>query len=363
MQGLENTSDGPTQRSIRVLVAESIPGTRQLLREGLQADPRLRVVGVVAQARAALDFLGQQRPDVVLMDNRLPDMDGYETTRRIMETHPLPIVLCAEAANADDTMFRSLAAGALACVEKPLVSVALPQRDATLAHLIQTVKLMSEVRVVRRWARAASVAPSVAPANALNPGARIVGIGASTGGPPALQKILAALPQDFPAPVLVVQHIARGFLPGMAEWLSHTSALNIQLGAPGVQPQAGSVYLAPDDFHMGVDVRGHIVLAREPSADRLRPSVAYLLHTLAEVYGASAIGVLLSGMGKDGARELKDLRDRGAATIAQDSASSVVHGMPGEAIALGAATHVMPAEKIAGMLMTLVQRRHRIERK
>lgn len=347
----------PLQHRFGVLVAESVPGMRQSLREAVGSDPRLRVAGVVADARAALDFLREQRPDVVLMDERLPDLDGFEATRRIMRSLPLPVVLCAEAATADGKTARALAAGALACVEKPLESLPAPRRQAAMAHLLQILWLMSEVRVVRRWAR-----PEDAPAaRAPMAGERVVGIGASTGGPPALQKILAALPGDFSAPVLVVQHIARGFLPGMAQWLRHTSPLRIELGTDGVQPQAGTVYLAPDDFQMGVDARGRIALAREPVPERLRPSVAHLFRTLAQAHGAAAIGVLLSGMGKDGARELKEMRDRGAVTIVQDSASSAVHGMPGEAIALGAAVHILPAENIAGMLATLVRRRQPME--
>ncbi|RZA17568.1 MAG: chemotaxis protein CheB, partial [Lysobacteraceae bacterium] len=270
------------------------------------------------------------------------------------------IVLCVAPAEAGGAVFRSLEAGAVACVGKPAAGMPAAELNATIARLQQTVRLMAEVKVVRRWspARVAAVAAARA---AVRPGARVVGIGASTGGPAVLQTILAELPREFELPVLVVQHIARGFLPGMADWLRQTSGLKVQIAAAGLLPQPGHVYLAPDDLHLGVDGAGRLQLSRAAPESGLRPSVACLFRSLAQVYGADAIGVLLTGMGKDGAADLKVMKDRGAVTIVQDSASSVVHGMPGEAIALGAATHVLPADRIAAMLMTLVRQASRKE--
>jgi two-component system chemotaxis response regulator CheB len=349
---------------IHVLVVEASDASRGFLVRILQSDPRIHVIKAVSLAQAALDFLQDHRPDLVLMSSRMPDLDGFETTRRIMETHPLPIVLCAQSASADDAVFRSLEAGAVACVEKPMEGTGAEAMNAAVAHLLQTVKLMSEVKVVRRWSRTAPAARAAGSSEAAPAGGpRVVGIGASTGGPLALQTILAALPREFPVPILAVQHIAKGFLPGMAEWLRQTSGLKVLVGAHGVQALPGHVYLAPDDFHMGWGTGGRIVLGREAPENGLRPSVAYLFRSLAEVCGANAIGVLLTGMGKDGAYELKRMRDAGATTIVQDSASSVVHGMPGEAIALGAAMHVAPADKIADMLMTYTHPRRWNERK
>jgi two-component system chemotaxis response regulator CheB len=185
----------------------------------------------------------------------------------------------------------------------------------------------------------------------------VVGIGASTGGPPVLQAILSALPKAFPVPVLVVQHIAHGFLPGMAEWLNQTTGLHVHIASHGTTPLPGHVYLAPDDFHLGTGTGGHMILTREEPENHLRPAVSFLFRTLAQAYGPNALGMLLTGMGKDGAAELKLLRDKGAITIAQDRASSVVHGMPGAAIALGGATHVLAADKIADALVALVASR------
>jgi two-component system, chemotaxis family, protein-glutamate methylesterase/glutaminase len=221
---------------------------------------------------------------------------------------------------------------------------------------------MSEVKVVRRWSRS-RIAPAVLPANgrtqlrAASAGVRLIGIGASTGGPLVLQTILSGLPKDFPVPLLIVQHIARGFLPGMVEWLSQTTGLRVHIAAHGAVPLPGHAYVAPDDFHLAVDAGGHMILAREEPESGLRPSVSYLFRSLAQTCGASAVGVLLTGMGKDGAVELKRMKDCGAFTIAQDRDSSIVHGMPGEAIELGATTQVLPADKIAGALIAQVGHR------
>ena len=344
---------------IKVLVVDDSQVTRMLLVQLLNSDPCIQVIGAVNDGQAALDFLaaGAQRPDVVVMDIHMPHLDGFETTRRIMETQPLPIIICTATASPQDlaVAFRSMEAGAVACVEKPVALGA--DFEPRLQNLLQTVRLMSEVKVVRRWNRSRS-APVVPPASgsgkAKAAGVRLIGIGASTGGPPVLQAILSGLPKDFPVPLLIVQHIARGFLPGMVDWLSQTTGLRVHIAAHGATPLPGHAYVAPDDFHLAADGRGHLLLAREPAENGLRPAVSYLFRSLADSYGANAVGVLLSGMGKDGAAELKRMRNHGAHTIAQDRDSSIVHGMPGAAIELGAASQVLAADKIAGALIARV---------
>jgi len=159
-------------------------------------------------------------------------------------------------------------------------------------------------------------------------------------------------------PVLVVQHIAEGFLGGLVDWLSQTTGLRVVVAAHGASPLPGHVYIAPDNFHMGLARGGHIFLSREPPVNGVRPSVSFLFRSLAECCGAEAVGVLLSGMGKDGAAELRLMKDAGATTIAQDAASCVVNGMPGQAVALEAATQVLPPDRIADALVAATARRH-----
>jgi two-component system chemotaxis response regulator CheB len=344
-------------RRINVLIVDDSRVAHMLLTHILESDPDIHVIGAVDTGQAALDFVKAHAPDVVLMDLHMPVMDGFEATRRIMETQPVPIIVCTATADPNEvvTAFRVMEAGALACVEKP-VGREHAAFEQIAAHLRQTVKLMSEVKVVRRWPRARA-ADRPTPTPGVDRSAahlKVVGIGASTGGPQVLQEILAGLPKGFPSPILIVQHIAPGFLRGLAEWLAQTTAFQIHIAAHGVSPLAGHVYLAPDGYHMGLDVNGRIRLTREEPENNLRPAVAYLFRSLADICGPAAVGVLLTGMGKDGAEELRYLKDKGAITIAQDRESSVVHGMPGEAIALGGAAHVLPADKIADALIALV---------
>ncbi len=347
-----------SERKINVLVAEDSAVIRQFLVHLLESDPQLHVIGAVADGQAALDFVNRDKPDVVLMNIHMPRVDGFEATRRIMESQAVPIVICSASANMKDVLvvFKAMEAGAVACIEKPRGSED-GQLEAVAAELVRTVKLMAAVKVVRRWPRSRSApAVPVSPVQLRPAPARIevIGIGASTGGPQVLQSIFAGLPRDIPVPVLVVQHIAANFLHGMGEWLSQTTGLRVQIAAHGSRPLPGNVYLAPDDFHLGMDSGGSMVLSREAPENHLRPAVSFLFRSLATNYGPKALGVLLTGMGRDGAEELKAMKDRGAITIAQDFASSIVHGMPGEAIALGGATHVLPADAIAGALLDVV---------
>lgn len=349
-------------KKIDVLVVDDSKVSRQLLVHLLESDPAIRVLGVAPDGQSALEFVARNPPDVVLMDIHMPRLDGFEATRLIMETHPVPIIICSATTDTKEVAvtFRLMEAGAVACVEKP-VGPEHADYPALVANLLQTIKLMSEVKVVRRWPRSSSGAPAshAAPPEEKKPataGFKFIGIGASTGGPSVLQTILAGLPKNLPVPILLVQHIAQGFLPGLVEWLNQTTGWQVHIGAHGVAPLPGHAYLAPDDFHMGLTPSGRIVLTREERENGLRPAVSYLFRSLAENFGPSVVGVLLTGMGRDGADELKQLKDAGAETIAQDRESSVVHGMPGEAIKLDGASYILPADRIADTILTLVNR-------
>lgn len=346
---------------IRVLVVEDSPTVREFLLEILGSDPAIKVVATAETGEEALEAAERTRPDIITMDVHLPRMSGFDAARRIMETHPAPIVIVSGSADAMDTAkaFRAVESGALAVLRRP-AGVGHPDHEESASELIRTIKLMSEVKVVRRWprGRAGESLPAISHSceYSIQPAQtqiRIVAIGASTGGPAVLQTILAGLPRSFPVPVLIVQHIAAGFTQGLAEWLAQSSSLPVHVAAHGQPVLPGQAYLAPDGLHMAVGADGRVQLRKDAPENGLRPSVACLFRSVANVYGQSAVGVLLTGMGKDGASELKLMKERGAVTIAQDQDTAVVYGMPGEAMRLGGATYVLPPQKIHQALTSL----------
>jgi two-component system chemotaxis response regulator CheB len=355
---------------IKVLIVEDSRVAQEFLVHVLTSDPAVLVVGVVNDGVEALAAVKAKRPDVITMDIHMPKMDGYEATRTIMESAPAPIVIVSASTSATETSatFRALEAGALAVVLRP-PGIGHPGYAAAARELVQTVKLMSEIKVVRRFARPTKEpAPLLAPASPVAPtltsaaDIQVIAIGASTGGPPVLHTILSSLPPDLPVPVLIVQHIAPGFVAGFVEWLTGAAKFPVHIATHGQLTLPGHGYVAPDGFHMGIASGPRIVLSNQAPENGLRPAVGYLFRSVAQVMGAHAVGILLTGMGRDGAEELKVMKDRGALTIAQDEVSSIVHGMPGEAIKLGAATHVLPPESIAAMLTDLIHKTNGVPR-
>ena len=351
--------------AIHVLVVDDSQVARELLLHVFESDPRIAISGCAATGEEALALLARHKPDVVTMDIHMPGLDGYETTRRIMETWPVPIVIVSSSYDPEDVAmaFRAMEAGAVAAVEKPpcVTDAAYP---LAARKLVSMVKAMAEVRVIRRWPKSRTgIAPDRAcqqdagssgkPVSA--PGSKIlvIAIGASTGGPPVLQTVLRGICQPCP-PILIVQHICAGFVDGLATWLSKTTGVKVSIAGDGEEVRSGHAYLAPDGAQMRINRRGQISCTRDASGSGTQPSVACLFRSVADAFGAEAIGVLLSGMGRDGADELKLMRERGAPTIAQDKESSIVHGMPGEAVKLGAASYVLPADRIASAVNSLL---------
>lgn len=346
---------------IKVLIVEDSPVIQEFLVHILSSDPEIQVAGIANNGEEALEAVEHKKPDVVTMDIHMPKMDGFEATRRIMETQPVPIVIVSGSSTAKEiaTTFRALEAGALVVVSRPK-GIGHPDYERDARELVQNVKLMSEVKVVKRWPRSRKKAfPSVPKVEIEKELLEIqmVAIGASTGGPIALQTILSRLPKDFPIPMLIVQHMATGFVQGFAEWLAQSSGFPVHVAADGEYPLPGHAYVAPDGFHMTVKPGNRIALSHDEAKDGLRPSVSYLFGSVAKVFGSKSIGVILTGMGKDGAEELRLMKDGGAITIAQDKESSVVYGMPGEAIELEAAMYVLPPEKIAATLASLASKK------
>jgi two-component system chemotaxis response regulator CheB len=337
---------------IRVLLAEDSAVTRMYLQHVLEGDPEIRVVAVAANGEEAVALASRERPDVVLMDVHMPALDGYEAARAIMRATPLPIVMTTASSGELGTHggFRALEAGALVIVEKP-PGLAHPRHEEVERELLRTLKLMAEVKVVRRWRDGANAEPPRPPAVPTSPCA--IAIGASTGGPPVVAELLRALPATLDAPVLVVQHIGEGFVQGFAEWLATVCPRPVAMARQGRPADGGTVYVAGGGAHLGLSRDRRLTLEQGPPRHGFRPSISRLFESVAASCGPDAVGILLTGMGRDGADGLLALRDAGATTIAQDEASSVIYGMPAEAVRLGAARHVLAPAGIAALLQSL----------
>jgi two-component system chemotaxis response regulator CheB len=340
---------------IKVLVVDDSPTVREFLVQTFGRAPRMKVVAQAANGEEAITAVRASQPDVVTMDVKMPGMDGLEATRRIMQDCPVPIVIVSGIYEDQvAASFHALEAGALAFVRKPTMSDA----DASSSELIRTVRLMSEVKVIRRKERPPVPAHHMS-SRLIDTAGRsvlLIAVGASTGGPAALISFLNALPPQACPPILIVQHIAEGFTDGLVSWLSRSTQHRVSQAVDGEVISFGRVYIAPEGLHMGISRFGKIELADSPPEAGLRPAVSYLFRSVRTAYGAKAAAVLLSGMGKDGAQELLELRQSGALTFAQDKDSSLIFGMPGEAARLNAAEHVMPPTQIGETLAAIARK-------
>jgi two-component system chemotaxis response regulator CheB len=342
---------------IRVLVVEDSSTARDLLLEIFASEPHtFTVIGEAKNGLDAVELTRRLRPDVVTMDIRMPLLDGLDATRRIMREVPTPVVVVSGSEVPEvQTSMEALRAGALAVIEKP-AGPAVPGFERRCKTLLETVKLMAGVKVVRRFAERTprdQVAPLPRIASGLREPVQAVAIATSTGGPAALQAIFSRLPGDFPVPILVVQHIAKGFVGGLASWLGSASKLRVKV-AEGDEPIIpGNIYLAPDDRHLGMTSRGRIAVSPDSPVSGFRPSGTFLFESAARALGARALAVILTGMGRDGVEGLRLVKASGGRVLAQDEASSVVFGMPAAAIEAGLADEVIALEDLAGRLLAL----------
>jgi two-component system chemotaxis response regulator CheB len=339
---------------IRVLLAEDSLTVRQLLVSLLQSDRDIEIVGQAKDGKEALELAGRLRPDIVAMDVHMPLMDGLAATKEIMVSAPVPIVLFSSSSSVGDVdmALNAMRAGALMVLPKPDDPASL-RFDGHRDQLIQMIKAMAQVKVVRRVP--AKQPPAAAPAPAPHRGVpiRLVAITASTGGPAVLQRVLSDLPRNFEAPILIVQHIAVGFVQGLADWLNASSALLVQVAQDGDELKAHHAYLCPDGRHIGVRPAGVVELSDAPPIGGFRPSGTHLFETAARAYGPALAAIILTGMGSDGVAGLKAVRAAGGAVLAQDEASSVVFGMPREAISAGVVDVTLGVEDIAPRLVAL----------
>jgi two-component system chemotaxis response regulator CheB len=349
---------------IRVLVAEDSVTMREILVAILTSDPEITVVAQASNGAEAVELAKHLRPDLITMDVHMPILDGLAATKEIMIRAPTPILIVSSSGSAQevDLALNAMRAGALMVVPKPENPLA-DNFNGRRAQFVALVKSMAAVKVVRRWDRPAArartptvtVPPSGVPV-------RLVAIGASTGGPMALQLILSGLPGDFPVPIVVVPHIAEGFAPGLADWLSASSDLRVKVASAGESLATHTVYLAPDGRHMGVTRDGRVALVDAPSIGGLRPSATHLFASAAQAFGSSVAAVILTGMGSDGVEGLSAVKAAGGRVLAQDEASSVVYGMPREAVLAGAVDTILPLDAIAPCLVKLVARSGLAER-
>lgn len=353
---------------IRVLVVDDSAVLRQSTRFILESDPELKVIGEASNGAEAVSQVERLGPDVITMDIGMPRMDGFEAIREIMAEHPLPIIVVTsmDLDREQEVASHITRLGAVSILNRPS-GIASTGYKLFCSKLVDQVKLMSSVRVIRRirtmqGATPPSVTmlerrvnpPSPTLAGVSAAATRLIVIGASTGGPAALHQILSQLPENFGLPIMVVQHISFGFVEGLASWLDSACKLRVQVGKQSERLTPGTVYIAPDNYHMQVDRFNKIVLSATDPVAGHRPAVTALFQSVAQFYGASALGVILTGMGSDGALGMKALSLTGAMTLAQDQASCVVFGMPKEAIALGAIRHILPLDQIAEKIQELV---------
>lgn len=344
---------------IKVLIAEDSPSIAALMREVLRGDPEINIVGWARSGREAIAMRHDLDPDVITMDLNMPHMGGLEAIKTLSATRPVPILVVSTLIENRDSeiAFEALRHGALDVMGKPsgAGAGAFSRMEEELKFRIKAV---SRIRPMHRFDRSA-MPPAPVVKKKEGPGRKlrqpVVVIGASTGGPPALAQILSSLPRYLPVPITIVQHIARGFITGLRQWLDRQSALPVQLAADSAPLRSGQVYLAPDDCHLEIAPGKSLTLTNEGPVGGHRPAVDRLMESAASVYGADVLGILLTGMGRDGAEGLKKIREAGGRTIVQDEATSLVFGMPGEAIRKGAAELVRPLDKIADEIVQAIR--------
>jgi two-component system chemotaxis response regulator CheB len=337
---------------VRVLIADDSATMRELLSLILAEDPGIEVVATARDGEQALELTRYVRPDVITMDITMPRMDGIEATRRIMTECPTPIVIVSGLDVASvDVSFKALHAGALTLVSKP-AGAGSPQFEESAWLLRTTVKAMAGVMVVRRLEHAYK---NLAGPVELDPhrATSVVAIAASAGGPSTLCQLFAYLPARFGVPILLVQHIARGFSDGLVATLQGSTALRVSLARAGEVAVPGHIYVAPDDRHLVIDSQFHLGLSDDPPEAGLRPSANPMFRAVAQAFGSEAVAVVLTGMGQDGVEGLRDVRRLGGLVIGQSRESALVFGMPAAAQEAGLTHAMWNLEDIGVFLKTL----------
>jgi two-component system response regulator WspF len=333
---------------VKIAIVNDMPLAVEAMQRALALRPEHRVIWVAANGAEALERCAQQRPDLVLMDLLMPEMDGVQATRRIMSSTPCAILVVTASVDANSArVFEAMGCGALDAVSTPALGVGdLPTSAAPLLAKIDIIG-----KLIGDETRTTGAASRARPSSSTSRRPGLVAIGASAGGPAALVTILGNLPADFPGAVVIVQHVDKQFAAGMALWLGQHTALHVRVAEEGDGPMAGTVLLAGTNGHLRLKTSDRLGYTRDPVDHVYRPSISVFFESASELWTGDVVGVLLTGMGRDGASGLKALRDKGHYTIAQDQATCAVYGMPKAAAALDAAVDILPIERIASALV------------
>lgn len=340
-------------KRISVLIADDSSLARMMIREIIESDPQMHVCAEAKNGTEAVHLTGEFRPDLITMDIHMPVTGGLESIEQIMSRTPTPILVLTDR---DDvkTAFEAISRGALEVAAKPRPT------EQERRKLIEKIRMLAAVKVIRHYRKDEPGGAAPKKAARLPVAAEsftVVGIGSSTGGPKALAEILQRMPADTSAAILIAQHIGWGFSQGLASWLDQVSPLQIHIAESGQRVLPSHVYIAPDSYHIGISGTRRIDLTRRRDDDIYTPSCDMLFRSLAEYESKTGIGIILSGMGKDGTAGLQDLHRAGGFTIAQDEMSSAIFGMPGSAIEAGCIDSVQPLKDIPDLLQVLINRR------
>jgi two-component system chemotaxis response regulator CheB len=354
-------------KKIRVLIVEDSRVVREFLEYIISQDPRLTVAAAVDSGEEALRVLDRVAPDVISMDIRLPGMNGFDATRRIMAERPTPIVIVSASVEAEDLKIsmNALRAGALTILEKP-VAMTHDAYEALAGRLCTQLVIMSQVKVVRQRTKRnlgssddphtkASVPITSFPWQSSRD-FKMLGVVASTGGPSALVTLFGGLGADFALPILLVQHITASFLEGFVAWLNTVLPQTAVIATNGDIPKPGQIYLAPPDHHLKIEGE-RLRIDHSELVCTQRPSGTVLFRSMAQSLGPRALGVLLTGMGADGAEGLLAIKQAGGYTFAEDASTAVVYGMPAVAVELDAVCELLPLHEIAAKIKTKIRQK------
>ena len=352
---IEKADFSTAGKPVRVLIVDDVKSARNLLREILDTDPRFLVVGDVDDGLEAVAAAQRLKPDLITMDIRLPGIDGFEAVERILETCQVPIVMItASMDNQEEKLFHAFKVGALDVLDKQELYLWRTRPDVRNGFL-RRLRTLSSTRVMPGLARTTPEPEILVPVERMLRGPRqpplVVAIAASTGGPSALMRLLRLIPRRVNGAFVVVQHMSKGFLGGLVRWLDEEVELRVRKARQGDLLEPGVVLVAPGDYHLTVTDGGTVHLSSSLPINGHRPSAELLFESVANHYGKQGAGVILTGMGADGAAGLKSLKLCGGHTIAQDEHTSIIFGMPSAAIELGAAEAILPLEEIGPQIM------------